>query len=209
MAFASVGTLGTFQALSSTNTIPLVISAAAEAGNLVVVKFAFDNLGSGTDNVDASEVTGVTDSATGNTWVKGGETSNNNGAAGAGVTISVWYSVITNQINSSGTITATLSGNATARTAAAWEFTKGAGTTISRQALTTDVGDTADPANVSLASLPSKEYLLIYGFGGEQSNAGAYTAATNYTAMGKTGTGGGWYNRHHGDGRLPHRHLDQ
>lgn len=191
MAFASVGTLGVVNAHASAASIVLTTSATAEAGNLAVVTFAFDNLGSGTDNLDAVEVTSVTDSATGNTWVKGGETSNNNGAAAAGVTTSVWYSVLTNQIASGGTITANLSGSSTARTAQAWEFTKDAGTTISREQLVVDVGDAVDPASVALSSMPSREYLLYYGFGGEQNNTGTYTAATNYTALGKTGTGAG------------------
>lgn len=191
MAFASVGTLGTFNAHASASTIPFVTSATAEAGNLVEVTFAFDNLGSGTDNLDASEVTSVTDSAGGNTWTKGGETSNNNGAAAAGVTTSVWYSVLSNQIASGGTITANLSGSATARAAQGWEFTKDAGTTIAREQLVVDVGDATDPTSVALVGMPSREYLIIYGFGGEQNNAGTYTAATNYTAFGKTGTAAG------------------
>lgn len=190
MAFASVATLGVVNAHSSAASIVLTTSAIAEVGNLVVVTLAFDNLGSGTDNLDASEVTSVTDSA-GNTWVKGGETSNNNGAAAAGVTTSVWYSVLTNQIASGGTITANLSGSSTARTAQAWEFTKDAGTTIALAALVVDVGDAVDPASISIGPILSREYLLYYGFGGEQNNAGTYTAATNYTALGKTGTAAG------------------
>lgn len=69
MAFASVGTLGT--GLSSGNnqtSLVLTTSAAAEAGNLVVLCVAVDN--NQTTDGDSTAVSGITDSAGGNTWTR-------------------------------------------------------------------------------------------------------------------------------------------
>src|ERR1041384_4789690 len=102
MAFASLNTLGSNQNKTSGNSIAVTTTAAAESGHLVVVIVAIDNTGTG--DGDNSEVNSISDSAGGNTWTKAREFTNGQGAANAGATVSVWFSVLTNQINSGGTI---------------------------------------------------------------------------------------------------------
>lgn len=191
MAFASVGTLGHVNDGSAGTTVVLTTSATAEAENLVVLWYGGDNLSSSADDADYGDVSSITDSAGGNTWTKMKENSNNNAGAGNGVTASVWYSVLTNQINSGGTITANLSGSPTVSNLSAWEFTKGGGTTIAVEQTAINSGDSADPAAISLAAMTSREYLLIWGFAGEQTTAGTFTPDADYTEIEKDSAGTG------------------
>lgn len=190
MAFAHVGSIGTVNHNSAANTLALVTTAAVEVGNVAVVIYAGDNLGSGTDNTDANEVTSVTDTR-GNTWVKLKETSNNNGGAGNGTTVSVWYTTVATQIQIGDTITFNLSGSVTAKAASGREFTKGAGTTLAVEQTASEVGDTLDPAAISLSGMTSREYLLLWGFAGEQTNAGTFTADADYTDFTRDAAGTG------------------
>src|SRR3990167_3691155 len=129
MSWASVGTLGAGNSISAGTTVAITTSATAEAGNFVLVTVALDN--TGTTDSDFSEVSSITDSAGGNTWTKCAEYTNGQGSAAAGVTISAWRSILTNQIASGGTITANLANSVTSKALSAWEFTLGAGSTVS------------------------------------------------------------------------------
>src|SRR3990172_7887890 len=92
MAFASVGTLGSAQDKTAGTTIQMTTSAAAEAGNLVIVVVARD---------EGGLISSISDSAGGNTWKNAADVEN-----AAGSAASIWYSVLTNQIANGGTITA-------------------------------------------------------------------------------------------------------
>src|SRR2546423_448261 len=88
----------------------------ADAGDLLVLSIAMDNLGTADGNT--SQVTSVTDSRS-NTWTKAGEFTNTvGGAAGDGATIAVWYSVLTTGYTTGvDTVTINYSGNVTAKVA--------------------------------------------------------------------------------------------
>lgn len=190
MAFGTVGSIGTVNHNSAANTLALVTSAAVEVGNVAAVIYAGDNLGSGADNVDANEVTSVTDTR-GNTWAKLKETSNNNAGAGNGATVSVWYTTVATQIQIGDSITFNLSGNVTAKAASGWEFTKGAGTTLAIEQTNSEVGDAVDPGVISLSAMTSREYLILWGFSGEQTNAGTFTNDADYTGFTRNAAGTG------------------
>jgi hypothetical protein len=91
----------------------LTTSAVAEAANVVVLVVAVDN--NATVDGDEGAVSSVTDSAGGNTWTKAREFCNSQAALQAGATISVWFSKLTNQIASGGTITANFTNNTARR----------------------------------------------------------------------------------------------
>lgn len=191
MSFSRVGSLGSANDKSAGTSIALAISAAAEAGNLVVVIIALDN--TQTTDGNTSEVSSISDSAGGNTWIKAREFCNGQGGAAAGVTVSVWYSVLTNQINNAGTITANFANSITASAITADEFTIGAGNTVVVEATPADLAnDGADPGSLTLSSLTSREYLFIRAIAGETNSTAALTPSTGYTAFaGAQTTGGG------------------
>lgn len=189
MAFASVGSLGTANAGTADQTsLVLTTTATLEAGNLGVIVIAIDN--NQTTDGDEGAVSGVVDSA-GNTWTKGAEFTNGQGAAQAGSTCSVWYKRVTTQLASGGTITASFT-NSTSRDASAataWEFTVGANVVLEGTpgTLANDGAD-AGSLNVTTANV---ECLRIRACAAEGNTAGIATVTSTWTQFTDSFGGGG------------------
>ena len=195
MAIASVGTLGSVGSKTANQaSLVLTTTATLEAGNLGVIAIAVDN--NGTTDADEGAVTGVVDSA-GNTWSKAAEFTNGNAAAQAGATVSVWYKVVGTPLASGGTITASFS-NSTSRDASgchAWEFTKGAGTTIEVEGTPgTEAVDAADAGSLDVTTA-NIECLRFRAIASEQNIGGdgtlISTNTTSWTNITRAGTTGG------------------
>jgi hypothetical protein len=187
MAIANIGTLGNTNEKSADTSITLTVAATAEVGNLVIVAGSMDNLG--TSEAQTSQVTVTSNPA--NTWTKLGEYTMSSGAAADGIVGFIWASVITTQLTgSSGTITATSSANATAKTLGAHEFSiDESAIAFETPAFSGDLAATGDPPSISLSSLPSREYLLLHGLFHE--GGSATTADADYTeALDIESTGG-------------------
>lgn len=198
-AFGSVGTIGTVQSATANQaSLQLTTTANAEAGNLVIIQVAVDN--NQTTDGDEGAVSSVVDSTGNNTWTKIREFTNGQGAAQGGATISMWYSIISTQINSGGTITANFT-NSTSRDASAmvtWEYTIAAGSIIQVAGNDTDLatdGSTTGPGSQTISGLTSGEYLFVRGVAQENnSTANGFSGANvtaNYTAFGIDSTSGG------------------
>lgn len=182
MAFTSIGSLGlannTANDQSSTS---VTLSAQADAGNLAVVAVAVDN--NQTTDGDEGAVSSITDSAGGNTWSKGAEYTNGQGAAQAGTTISLWYSVIANSIPATGSITANFT-NSTSRDASviqAWEYSIAGGNSVAVEGTpgtqAVDGGDAA-ALDVTTANI---ECLRVRAIAVETNTTTAMTATTGWT----------------------------
>lgn len=178
MSWSSIGNIGTAANAVSSTTITITTSATAEAGNVVLVAIGKDN--TSTTTGDNSEVTGVTDSA-GNTYTKICEHTRG-GVAAASITVSVWRSLITSQLTSGGTITASFA-TTIAKGISAWEFSFGAGSTVSAPVgLVTQEGSANDPASLAVSGLGSAERLYVRAVGRE-GNSAAFTATGTWTAI--------------------------
>ncbi len=70
MALAAVGTIGTGGVNTAGGSCVITTSAAAEAGNLVVIIMAKDNVA--TADGTTSEITGITDSGSGTVLQRAG-----------------------------------------------------------------------------------------------------------------------------------------
>jgi hypothetical protein len=165
----------------------MTTSAALAAGNIGILIIAKDNVA--TADGDFSEVSSVADSV-GNAWVKVREFTNGQGAAAAGVTVSVWMTKATKTLPLGGTITITFSASITAKAATAWSFRVGAGNNLVVEAGVDRADDGVDPGPMSLTALANIEHLFLRGIGGENPSA-AFTATANYTAMTQAATSGG------------------
>lgn len=192
MAWGSVATLGSVASgTADQSSLVLNPSASLEVGNVGVVWIAIDN--NGTTDADFSEVTSVTDSGS-NTWTKAKEFTNGQGAAQAGATGSMWYTKATGQVTlTTGNITANFA-NATscdATALSAWEFTIGAGSTISVAGSATAAGDAVDPAAITISGLTSAEYLWLWLLAIEAVSTTTITQDADYTAIDKAGQGAG------------------
>ncbi|RJQ37767.1 hypothetical protein C4552_00010 [Candidatus Parcubacteria bacterium] len=179
-AFGSVGSLGTNFSTSAGTSLGIVTSAQLDAGNIGLMIIGFDN--TGTTDADHSEVESVTDTA-GNTYTKLREFTNGNGSAGAGATVSVWFTKASANLPATGTATITFANTITSKAATFWEFTVAAGNTI--QVATggaTDLAEDADanPGAMTLSGLTSKEYLFVRATAIEARN-NEMPATANYT----------------------------
>jgi hypothetical protein len=186
VAFASVGTLGGGGFKATQTTMALTLAAAAEAGNLVVLVVGLDDA---TGDTVGAIVSGVTDSAGGNLWVRGHEATN--GGNLTGTSTSVWYCNVRNQINSAGTITATFSSRG-AGGITAWEFTKAAGMEASLVGRNSNTGAASAMLSTSLDVTTPNEALLRFRAGaGEEEVTTTGTKTAAFTALiGVTGTSG-------------------
>lgn len=193
MPFTGQGNLGaTGSTANNQATLALTTAAQASVGELVVLVYADDNTASadGTDDVVAS----ITDNSTGgpNNWQRAISFSNAQGAAQAGATVDIWWAVITKQINSGGTITATFTNatqsDATAVTARRFTFTGGS---PAIEATNTLANDAADPGSLN-ATTANIECLRIRGIASEVGNNTSLTGTASWTvwANGNSATTG-------------------
>jgi hypothetical protein len=188
MAWASVGSIGTAQEKLADTAIVLTLSAAAEAGNVVLVAIAIDN--NATTDGDFTEVASVVDSQL-NSYNKIIEQTNGQGVAADGITCSLWYSKIATTLAIGATITVTTANTVTSKAVSAWEFTVTAGATVSIEGTTSAVGDGADPAAMTISGLADQEYLWFAAHAVEAAATGTYAAEAGYTLIAENGTTGG------------------
>ena len=191
-AWSSLGTLGSNQSKTANqSSLVLTTSAAAEAGNVVVVAIACDNFG--TTDADDGAVSSIIDSAGGNAWSKAREWTNGQGTAQLGATVSLWYSKLTNQINSGGTITANFTNNTSrdATAITAWEFSIGAGNVVTVEATNVSVEDGADIGALD-ATTPNAEFLRMRAIAREKDivDITTWTNTASWTDIPRNGTTG-------------------
>lgn len=177
--FASVGSFCTAQVKTSATSWAFTTSAQLDQNNLGIIILATDNLG--TVDGDNNDHTTIIDAA-GNAWTQAREFQNAQGAAAAGITVSVWYSKATANLASGGTITANFAGALTAKAVTCWEFTMD-----STKAIQVDGGsdlpnDGADAGAITLSGLENIAHLWLRGTAVEN-NGTTYTESTNYTTF--------------------------
>lgn len=194
MAWGVGDLLGSVQSKAANQaSLVLTTTATAEAGNVVVLAIAVDNNVTGdVEPLDTQEVTGVTDSA-GNTYTKAKAWVNGQAAAQTGASVSIWFSKLTSQLNSGGTITATFDATASRDAAAmlAIEFTIGAGNVVSVEGSATQSDDAVDPSALTISGLTNQEYLWFHALAAEGPNSDTYSFDPDYSLNNGNGTTGG------------------
>ena len=178
-AFATVGTFCTAQSKTAQDPYTFTTSAQLDQNNLGIIVVATDNL-TGTDG-NNNEHVGITDAAS-NSWTKAREFTNGQGAAAAGVTVSVWYSKAGANLASGGNVTVDFSGSITAKAVTCWEFTMDTTKVIQVDGGADLANDGADAGAITLSGLANIEHLWLRGTGVEN-NGTTYTASTNYTTF--------------------------
>ncbi len=190
MAWTSNGWLSTSGDSSKTagTTVVLTVTGAVPAGRVVVVHVAIDN--TSTTDGNTSEVSSITDSAGGNTWVKALEYCNSKAASNGGATVSLWYSKLSTQIPDGGTITANLANSKTAKAISANSFSIAAGSTVSVVA-SAQANGTANNTSVAISGLSSAERLWFRATATEDNSIGTLDPTTGFTkTIGIATTGG-------------------
>ncbi len=187
-AWGSLNTLGSAQIKTSgTNNLVVTTSAAAEVNNVIVCIVAADNLDTGADAETAHW--SVSDSA-GNTYTRAVEFENTNAAAAAGANSSIFFSKVSTQLASAGTITFTSDAAVTAKAASCWEFSIVSTNVVSVAGKATLANDGADPGAITISGLASQEYLWVSVVAHEGPNTDAFTQQAGYTSLDANGTTG-------------------
>lgn len=115
----------------------------------------------------------------------------NAAAAAAGITLSVWVTMVTKQISTTDAVYLVTTGNTTAKALNLRKTTVGANRCVGVVASAQSQQDATQAPTVTLSGLVSQEYTLFGVVAREQDNAGTYTMDTDYTDQGKFGTTGG------------------
>jgi hypothetical protein len=185
MAITVVGSLGTSGSGVNNTTITLIANAAVLAGDWIVINVASNN--TSTVDGDNSEVSGVTDTR-GNPWTKLGEWTNANGAAGSGVTTSLWMTQVSVDIPASEmTITVTYSSARPNKAISAHAFRSDlfAGPYRFQNAITPDDTDSSNNfGSVSqLGVTPEVQVIYFRGLGKQANTTTQLTPTSGWTAI--------------------------
>lgn len=191
MAFTDLGGFGTAQSSTANQaSTTLTTSATANAGNLFIIIVAVDN--NQTTDGDEGAVTSVTDSVGGNTWIKGLEFCNGQGAAQAGATCSLWYSLLSSQLASGSVITVNFSNSASRDKSVIISevFSVATGNTVAVEATNSLANDGADPGSLN-ATTANIACLRFRGIASETNSTTSLTPTTNWTPVSANQTAGG------------------
>lgn len=175
MSFSAVTARGVTNERTLDNSIAVSPDAAIAVGRAAFAVVIGDNISTtGGNTTDHT----VTDTDT-HTWTRVYEHTVTAGAADDGFTLSLWMTVVTSEIGTSDSITCTFAANITSKCIHIFEATMGAGNTLAVEAFDTDDGGAA---GATLASMTSREYLLI-GTAGRENEDTNWTADSDYTTL--------------------------
>lgn len=179
MAYGSAGSLGSAGVNTGGGNCVITTGATAEAGNLVVVLIAKDNVNG--DSGTTSEITSVTGS-NGDVFASAGRRVSND-AANAGSYVDIYYKRLTSQLASGGTITIVKTTDVDCA-AIAWEFTCSADSSVVGTPQTGEGNASSTPSSLTLSGLSNVEHLFIRATAQESELTAAWTNTANYTDMG-------------------------
>lgn len=185
MSFTFEGNRGTNTNKTTGTTVGVSPSQSISSGQLVVVTFVGDNMG--TTQGATTAVTCADDQS--NTYTRLFEYTQTGGSSSDGATVAVFYSILDTGIGTGDTVTCTHS-NVVSRSIGLVEYSL-SGTGVSVAGTNAAYGTGTGPS-VTLGSLSSAAYLWIGAVGREGYGDSSYTQDSDYsdhTAHGTTGGG--------------------
>jgi hypothetical protein len=192
MAFSSQGqAISDFNKTSSTTWTPTT-SEDYMAGRLIIIMIGTDNDASAITDVETNRHLSLTAAAGSLIFTKAKEWTRGAGAAGAGVTVSCWYTVPTvNYLAGSSNLTFTFASAIAAKAYHGWHFNRDASKTIQVAGTAGLASSTSDPA-ISLSGLAASiEYLWFMARAFESSVLPSPTPTSGWTAVAGSSTSGG------------------
>ena len=158
--------------------------AVTPSDNITVGKVAFfacvtDN--TATANGASTNHDSVADTDT-HTWTKVFEETDSDGAAEDGSTMSLWFTKVTTQIDTTDSVTLTIDTARLDGVCGLFEVTVGTGKTVTYSADTPTHSDSGTSLSETLSSLTSREY-LFFGFLGTEGEDNLKTALVNYSEL--------------------------
>lgn len=184
--FTFIAHRGAANTKSSGTTLSLTPSSNIIVGRVAVIRAVSDNI----QTTDGTSTLHTISDDSGNTWTKVKEHTFGGGAAGAGVTVSLWASHITTTITTSDNITLTTGSSVDAKGLSVDEFSLPADYTLEVVGNAGDQGTGTSPTT-NLSGLSSSEYLWLGAVGIEGPSGDSFTQDSDYTTLTSTGTTGG------------------
>jgi hypothetical protein len=190
--FENFVTLGSAQNKTSQTTISFTVgSTGAAADALLLVLIGSDNVETA-DSEDGSDISSVSDSK-GNTYARAKTFTNGQGAVRAGVTVGIYYSKLTSELVTGDTVTVTFSEAVTAKVMSVARVQIDTGKDVAIAGTDVQADDEADPSEISISGLTSRDYLFVYAIARESnipvSNDLDYSAFnSNQTSVGAANT---------------------
>lgn len=178
-AFSAITARGQNVEAASDTSLTVSPTANLTIGKLVIVSAVTDNAQT-TDGTSTLHT--ITDTTGANTWTKVLEETETDGAANDGSTTSLWYTIVSNTIATTDSITLTLGSARTAKTIGVVEATFDYGTnTIAYSAVAATHSTTGSNTSISQvrSAMTNREY-LFYGLHGAEGNDNSKTAIANY-----------------------------
>jgi len=167
------------------------INGTLEAGNVIIITVAANNVDTADGNTTLCS--SITDTRS-NTYNKLREFTNAQGAAAAGATVCIFYSILTTALTLAGSdvITVTFASSIAAKAADGEEFSIGAGNVISVEGTPQDLAnDNADAGSMTVSGLASAEYLFYRAIASETNAASIATMSTGFDETHVAQTSGG------------------
>ena len=174
--FAYLGNRGYMATRALTNTVTVTAATTSQKNNMVVVRAVTDNIS--TTSGQTGDHQKVTDSL-GNQYVKLGEQTQSGGAAGTGVTVSLWASRLFSSLTAANTVTLTLSTATIANSITLEEYALAASTTFTNASTTGTNGASASPSAV-ISGLSSAVRLFLAALGVETGGTASVTSSNTY-----------------------------
>lgn len=174
---------------TTSTSIAATTTINANAGDLIIATLTSDN--EDTADGETSLHTSVTINAVSMTKAK--EFTNAQGAANAGVTVSVWYLLAQSAIVNGVAVAGTLNTGKDAKAIELRVFPWPSGYTVRVDGTGTLANDAADPGSLTATGTLDFEHLWWRGIGSEESNTtvGSITSTSGWTGTTGTGTTGG------------------
>lgn len=174
---------GTAPSAASSSSWTLTTTAALDAGEVGVLRVAFDNISTvDGDNNEVASITGGTGS-----WEKLAEYTNSQGTAANGVTVSAWLFTPSASNAVGTTITITLQSNRTQKVAALEKWSVGSGNSLRQTSeasiVTSQVDAAAGFGSVTYSGLTDKERLYLRVLGAEMSTTVSVSPTSGFTAL--------------------------
>lgn len=196
MAWTHDSQIGTTQNKTADQTsLVITTSATAAVGKILFFIIAKDNLDT-SNGLNPNSVTGVTDSA-GNIWRRLVSHHTGTGGQQNATEVVVFWTTVTVQLSSGGTITAAFGGSTIANDAQCgivemFSIAPGRYAMVIESGVFSGLGTAAaDPADITLSNQINKTALWLWALSGEGPDTDTYTIDSDYTAITGTGTTGG------------------
>lgn len=175
-------------AYNTVSDLAITWTAGGPSGGWMVAFVGCNNL-SLTDLPSSSQILAVTEVNGNVVFQKAGEWTNAQAAAGGGATSAIFYGTWQGAATSSARMVVSFAALTTGRCVEAIWGIMGAGSALTLGGIAVNSTDAGSVSALTIASLPSREYLFAACLTGEETTGASFAESANYTSGSRRGAG--------------------